>query len=255
MSRNTARISFFASLALAAMLLSASPAGATPISLGYSLRISEALPGGSVATPLLSTRTLVAADRPMFQLSNTSEGADIIGFQITMGDTAYSFGSLIFVPQAFPITVTDFTPIATPGGHAGAEVAGISFNNFSEGETFSFRADIDRNSDHGASLTNYRQALAGGPNKASWAKIDVSFSDGTTLSKTLTPADVSGGSADGSYSFFYCLRNPQPQGQINVNQEYTPVPEPTTLALAGFGALGLLFSARRLRQRGQLRAS
>jgi hypothetical protein len=186
----------------------------------------------------------------MFILSNTSEGADITGFQITMGNETYSFGSIIFLPDdGSGVQVTDFTPIATPGGHANAPVAGVSFANFSEGLSYTFRADIDRTADNGASLTNYRQALASGP-KADWAHIDVSFSDGTTLSKSLTPADVSGGSS--TYSYFYCLKNPQPQGQIQVNQQSTPIPEPSTLALAGLGLVGCLLSAVRVqKQRGR----
>lgn len=247
MSRSPNRILLFLGVALAVASASPLRATAAPVSVGYELQITEALPGGSVSASMQATRTLVAADRPMFTLSNTSEGADITGFQITMGNETYAFGSIIFLPDdGSGVEVTNYTPIATPGGHANAPVAGISFANFSEGLSYSFRTDIDRTADHGASLTNYRQALASGP-KSEWAHIDVSFSDGTTLSKSLTPADVSGGSSNGTYSYFYCLKNAQPQGQIQVSQQTTPIPEPSTLVLAGLGLVGCVFSARRIR--------
>lgn len=247
MSRVTHRILPFVGVALAVALAVHRTANAGPVTVGYTLQITEGLPGGSVSTSMLASRTLVAADRPMFTLSNDSVGADITSFQITIQNQIYSIGSLIFVPQGdSPVTVTDYTPITTPGGHAGSEAAGLVFNGFSEGNVYSFRTDIDRNADHGASLTNYRQALASGPS-SDWATIDVTFSDGTTLHQKLTPADVSGGSS--TYSFFSCLKNPQPQGQIVVSQQSTPVPEPSTLALAGVGLAGSFLCAARAKWR------
>jgi hypothetical protein len=248
MSRTTNRILLFASIALTATLATAPQASAAPLSVGYTLQITEALPNASLSTTLQNTQTLVAADRPMFTLSNNSDAAEITGFSITMENQTYSFGSLIFMAQDSEVQLTSYSPITTPGQHADVQTAGLSFSNFEAGDQYGFRTDIDRTADHGASLTNYRQALASGA-KANWAQISVTFSDGTTLSKSLTPADVSGGSASGTYSYFYCIKDTQPTGQILVNQQFTPVAEPSTLVLAGLGLAGTFVGAARARRR------
>ena len=182
-------------IALVPTLVHSRPAVATPLSVdGFAVSISEDVATfGNVSQSLLNSLILVAQDRPMISLVNTSTStAEISAVSLTMGNSTFSFGSLILMPQSSSATVATFYPGDTPGLHAEAPFLSLTFGEFAANQTFNFRADIDHTADGGASLTNYRQALAGGPDSSQWATINVSFSDGQTLHELITPADISG---------------------------------------------------------------
>ncbi len=249
-------------LAAAALMAAAStPAGATMID-AFSLTVSEDLGNYGVYSPALqNSLKLVAQDRPMFSIENAStSGATITSVTVTMTNTTFDFGSLIFVPQSTPITVTHYSPGATPALHAGAADVNLVFDNFTSGLTYDFRTDIDRAADHGLTLTNYRQALASGSDQSQWALINVGFSDGQTISERITPSMISGAPQNPVYSYFYCMLSVPPVGQIDVSGQVDvpptpptpPVPEPGTWVLAALAGVGLplLLNRRRRPSRG-----
>ncbi len=222
------------------------PLHAASMSDGFSVQFSAPVNGGASSPWLLNTQNLVAADRPMISIRNTSDEAEITKFSITMGDSTFSFGSLLFLPQNTGINVTDFSPIATAGLHADVPTASLSFDGFGAGETYKFRADIDRTADHGKSLTQFGQALASGNDSSKWATMSVTFSDGTVLNSQITPDDVSG---SGTYSYYYCWYNTRPVAAVSASTSNSgpPVPEPATASLGSLAFVGLLAYAARAR--------
>jgi hypothetical protein len=167
---------------------------------------------------------------------------------MTMGNSTYSFGSLIFSPSATEPTVDTFLPGAAPGLHANSNFVSMTYSNFVPNLTYDFRANIDRVSDGGASLTNYRAALAGGTDASQWAVVNVAFSDGVSLHEVITPSDISGTAANTVYSYFYCPPSAPPVAQIAISAQatlettvpitpVTPAPEPTAWLLAALGAV------------------
>ena len=126
----------------------------------------------------------------------------------------------------------------------------MTFSDFAPSLSYDFRVNIDRVIDGGASLTNYRQALASGTDPSQWATVNVAFSDGTSLHELVTPSQISGASADAVYSYFYCPPSAPPIAQIMVSAQSTPVvPEPATGLLAILGAICAGFVAVRRRRR------
>jgi hypothetical protein len=247
--------------ALLVSLAGATTLWATPLAVdSFSLQISEDISNyNSLSPSLQSSLRLVAQDRPNFTITNTSTTSSITAFYMTMGNSSYSFGSLIFSPNVAEPTVDTFLPGAAPGLHANSNFVSMTYSNFVPDLAYDFRVNIDRVADGGVSLTNYRAALAGGTDPSQWAVVNVAFSDGVSLHEVITPSDISGTAANTVYSYFYCPPSVPPIAQIAISAQTTPVtpatptspvtlaPEPTSWALA---ALGVVFMGlARLRRR------
>ncbi len=241
--------------AIAVALVVAAPSAATPVSTdGFAIKIFPNIGSmGGLSQSLLNSLTLVAEDRPTISITNASGSSDITAFSITMGNSTYAFGSLIInSQQASTAVATSHLPTNAPGTHANSPSASLTFSGFSPLQIYDFRVDLDRVADGGASLVDYKQALASGSNPSQWASVSVTFSDGQTLTERITPSDISGAAQNPTYSYFYCLRSIPSAGEINV-QNSIPTPEPSTWLLATCGAVGLvLASVGRRRQRRTL---
>ncbi|HEY4310596.1 MAG TPA: PEP-CTERM sorting domain-containing protein [Pirellulales bacterium] len=243
---------YVVAITLATTLLPTAAALATPISTdGFAIKVSPNIDSmGGLSQSLLNSLTLVAEDRPTISITNDSTGADITGFSITMGNSTFAFGSVIIGSQASTALATSFLPTNAPGTHANSPTASLTFSGFSPNQIYDFRLDLDRVADHGASLVDYKQAFASGSDPSQWATVNVTFSDGQTLSEKLTPSDIQGAAQNPTYSYFYCLRSIPAAGEIVV-QSSVPTPEPSTWLLAAMGGVGLLFAAVRRRRQAR----
>jgi hypothetical protein len=238
--------------ALFTALASVAPVRATPVFTdGFGISISEDISNmGGLSQSLQNAMKLVAQDRPMVTINNTSTVSSITQIYLTMGNSTFDFGSLMLSPSSSQATADTFYPGDAPGLHAGSSFVSMTFSGFVPQQTYDFRMNIDRVSDGGMSLTNYRQALASGSDPSQWAVINVAFSDGVSLHERITPADISGAPQDPTYSYFYCLHNVPPTGAISLQAQEPasnppPIPEPATWLLAATGAIGLSILARR----------
>src|SRR5262249_21264798 len=143
----------------------ATPAIATPISTdGFAIKISPNIGSmGGLSQSLLNSLTLVAEDRPTISITNASGSSDITGFSIQMGNSTFAFGSLIINSQQSSTAIaTSHLPTNAPGTHANSPSVSLTFSGFSPEQIYDFRVDLDRVADHGASLVDYKQALASG---------------------------------------------------------------------------------------------
>jgi hypothetical protein len=225
---------------------------ATPISVdGFAIKISANVDSfGGLSQALRNSLTLVAQDRPTISISNASTTSSITSFTLEMGNSVFAFGSLLMGANNSPVVATSFLPTNLPGTHANSPTATVNFSGFAPGLFFEYRADLDRVADGGASLVDYKQALASTGNPNNWATAIVTFSDGTVLTQKLSPTNISGAAQNPTYSYFYCLKNIPASGEINV-QSSQPVPEPGTWLLAALGSSGLALAAVRRRVREQ----
>jgi len=243
----------FAAIALCATFFASRVVQGATGTDGFAVSISEGLEAySSLSSTLLNQLTLVGQDRPQVSITNTSTEALITSFTLTMENSQFRFGSIILPQDPAGITLTGYTPGATPGLHAGAGAVSLGFSGFAPNLTYNVRTDVDRAIDNGLSLTNYRQAFASGNDPSQWATIDVVFSDGQTLHELLRPQDISGASPFAAYSYFNCINNVPPMGQIAVTADVQPppVPEPGTFALSSAAVAGtcLWMAVRRRRK-------
>lgn len=233
---NRRRLSLFGlSAVLIAALATPRPAAAVPI-VGYSLQVSEGVTGGGGGSLMASAQLMAARDIPLFTLSNTSTEALITTFSITIGDLNYNFDAVTFNTVPTGPQVTSFSPDAAQGG-ARSDVATLNFANFVPSQAFAFRTDIDRDSDNGLSLTNFRTVLGG----ASPAMVTVSFSDGSVLTNYLSALNANGtGPLSSIYRCAALVSSPPiSQSATAISQV---VPEPDGLTLAALGGVGLLMA-------------
>ena len=216
---------------------------------GFAITISPNIGSmGGLSQSLLNTLTLVAEDRPTISITNASASSDITGFSIQMGNSSFRV-RLIDYRSAAGVDRGRHQPSAHErAGHARQQPLGfVDVQWIFARQIYDFRVDLDRVSDHGASLVDYKQALASGSDPSQWATVTVSFSDGQTMTEKITPSDISGAAQNPIYSYFYCLRSIPSAGEINV-QNSIPTPEPSTWLLATFGAAGLALAAIRRRR-------
>ena len=240
-STDMQKFKFTVAFALLLAVVCASRASATTIPVdSFAVKISPNTDSFSgLSQALKNSLALVAADRPTISITNLSTTSSITGFSITMGNSVFAFGSLLMSAQSSTAVATSYLPTNIPGTHANAPTASLTFTDFTPNQIFNFRADIDRVSDGGISLTDYKQALASGGDPSLWATIKVTFSDGQVMTQRLTPSDISGAPQNPIYQYFYCLKNIPAGGEINVGNS-TPVPEPGTWLLAALAGVGLI---------------
>lgn len=182
-------------VAIVTALALAAPVGATPVPTdGFAIKIFPNIGSmGGLSQSLFNSLTLVAEDRPTISITNASGSSDITGFSIQMVNSTFAFGSLIInSQQASTAIATSHLPTNAPGTHANSPSASLTFSGFSPEQIYDFRVDLDRVSDGGASLVDYKQALASGSNPSQWATVTVNFSDGQTMTEKITPSDISG---------------------------------------------------------------
>lgn len=150
---------------------------------------------------------------PDFQLTNTSAAnLDITNFQLSIGDTAFNF-DFVRNPSAFVDPGGDLTPtlntVGTSNNGVGDDLLDYSFTGFNPGDVFRFEVDVDP--DAGGPVQDFRDVFF--PTATAF----LTFSDGSTLSNVLNPADPNAS----TYSF----------------GETAPAPVPLP------GGLGLLLAA------------
>jgi hypothetical protein len=206
---------------------------ALPI-VGYSLQVSEGITGGGGGPLMASAQLIAARDMPLFTLTNTSTDALITQFSITIGDLAYNFDAVTFNQLPTGPQVTSFTPDKVQGG-AKSDVLSLSFTNFAASQAFAFRGDIDRDSDNGLALTNFRTVLTG----ATPSVVTVKFSDGSTLTNTLA-STTDGNPLSSVYRCAALVSTPALVQQATAISQ--TVPEPDGFTLACLAATGLLLA-------------
>ena len=225
-------------LALVAVTIGGSTLPQTALALpivGYNLQVSEGVTGGGGGPLMASAQLIAARDVPLFTLSNTSTDALITSFSITIGDLNYNFDAVTFNTLPTGPQVTSFTPDKVQGG-ARSDVLSLNFSNFAASTAFNFRGDIDRDSDNGLSLTNFRTVLTG----PTPSVVTVKFSDGSTLTNTLA-STTDGSPLSAIYRCSALVSTPALAQQASAIAN--TVPEPDGFTLACLAATGLLVAS------------
>src|SRR5262245_1368879 len=130
-------------LALALALFASGTVRATPITVdGFALSVSESIGStGGLSPGLQNSLRLVAQDRPMFSVANTSTTASITSMTLSLNNSLFAFASLTLQPTS-SAGVTSYTPTTVAGQHAGANQLTFLFSSFSPNQILDFRADI-----------------------------------------------------------------------------------------------------------------
>lgn len=205
---------FAASCGVAALV--ASPSAAMVV--GYSVSIND---------PIFNTGNGIL-NVPDFQITNTAEvgsGVQLTGFSISVNPGSDLYFDFVRNEAAITDANSDLVEtLITPdenNNQVGTSVLAYSFAGFDPGDVFQFEVDIDRLNDS-VVVQDFREALF------SSGMIEVSFSDGTTLTDTLDPADPT------AESFTF----------LNDNTAVIPLPGALPLLLSAM-ALGGLVARRR----------
>lgn len=161
------------------------------------------------------------ANVPTVQLTNTSTNADITGFSMTIGNTAYNFDAAYHEVLGSVGSFTRISPDTNDGGGVRSDVAAYSFTGFNPGEMFQFQVDVDRDSSN-TSEQYYNVLFNNGtaPNSL----LVVSFSNNMTLRGILPDYSA------GPHAF----------------SQSTAVPLPGALVLLGSGLAGLIGVRRKI---------
>ncbi len=187
-------------------------------------------------------------DKPVITLHNVSApGAEITGFSMTIGDTAFNFDMVwaqTGVPghdDGAPISATLDSPDGFPNAIRSDVISFSGITGFCFGDKFFFKTDLDPDSIDG--IVDYRTVLAnnGGDN----AIVSVDFLKNTTTA-TLD-LEITGDIDD--YKFVL-MAGGGFSGTTPVNPPgpgTAAIPEPTTMALFGLGLAGLGLMNRRRR--------
>lgn len=209
-----------ATVLLGTVMLAATPATAATVM--YNLTISGS---GSSSTP--------SNDTPYFLLSNTSthtgapNSADALtamltSFKLTFNGTSYvdRLTSFQGSPNATSPGISNQVIYPTPNTQDNIGTPGfqLGLTGFNPGDGYRFAVDFDK---AGGANENYRSLLEG-------AVIEVGFSDGTKLTKTLSGFNAN----DPSFSF-------------SGSDISAAVPEPATWGLMILGIGGIGASLRR----------
>lgn len=181
---------------------------------------------------------------PYIDLRNTADTADIIDYQITIGDTSYFWdGALINSSSQIPASnLTIVTPGSTLDDLAASHnVIHMTFapGIFTPGTVLSHRNDIDRDAEEGVTETypvdqpDFRHVLfdLDGSDDSDNALITITFSDGQVIQQRLP--DFS--SADENTTAI--SQSTHNFGYIVLDQV---VPEPMSLAMLSGGLLLLM---------------
>lgn len=163
---------------------------------------------------------------PRFELTNTSDTAQLLTFGLTIGDTAYNYD------QADTFTAPADGSIGFILGHSangGARFDEIkfSFTDFDSGEIAKWRMDIDI--DNQNTIQDYRSVLFNN-GTADNAVFTATFDTGDVVSIIL-PDDTNG--VNETYAFGASATSAQQPAPV-------PLPAGLPLLVAGFGALTLL---------------
>lgn len=173
---------------------------------------------------------------PTFALTNQSDTAQITGYTLTIGDTAFNFDGVNNSSQGYTTGSGSFTlnfPDTNLSGGIRSDLVSYAFTGFDPTEVFSHDADVDP--DNSDVAIDFR---------------DVLFNNGSADNAVLTVSFLDAGIAgdlslvfdDGPELSSYLLTA---SGSIGD----TPVPEPGMLALFGIGFAGLGAMARRRAKR------
>lgn len=189
------------------------------------------------ASPISFDLEIANPSVAIFRITNTSASAEMTGLALSIGDTDYNFD----IVSGFS-SLIDSGSNLTPAIIAGDDIQGadgdqtgrfdtisLIFSGFEPGDKFQFQTDIDE--DNNNTPEDFDTILFNTGSSIDNAWMAVSFSDGLergTINFTLTNQQ----SMDGKYYF-------------SAAGETSPIPEPSTMILLGFGLLGFAGISRR----------
>jgi hypothetical protein len=199
--------------------------------LTYTGNINPGTLGGTVTTSL-----------PMF---NSALGT-LTGVQVTLDFQVTPVATLINgTGSAMTFTPSDSVFASLPGDPATPWTISLGSDNWMLAEPTVTTGPI---AGTGQLIASFGSLMFVGGTSASADLTDVSGSD---FSAYTGAGDLSFGSSGGSImsgssgNGFFGGGSADVTGTASVTYDYTPVPEPTTLALAGLGGLSLMFFRRR----------
>ncbi|MBM7068746.1 hypothetical protein [Actibacterium sp. 188UL27-1] len=197
-------------------------APALAVTFGYQMSIND---------PIFNS-TNGNANVPDFQLENISDlgsGIGITDFSLTIGNTGFNY-DFVRIQSVFTDPMGDLkatlNTVGTVNDGVGDDLLDYDFTGFDAGDAFRFEVDVDP--DSGSPTQDFRQVLF------PTALLSVTFSNGSTLSQNLAPANT------GVTGYRFAQTETIP----------APVPLPGSLALylsAGLVGGGLMLRRRKMR--------
>ncbi len=119
---------------------------------------------------------------PTANLVNTSDSAQITGFSLHVGDTAYNFDAVYGFRSSGPMSVSILQGDTNVYGGTRVDEVVLGFSGFDADERLRFNLDLDR--DNRNTYENYRTILINSRNAPN-AVAQVDFDTGQTLTVTL----------------------------------------------------------------------